>query len=574
MKKLVLLFAAAVLVVSGILFADVFASRIKFTNPDGNPFDGKFNDGSGLKVWYILNDTATSVELKVYNAATNASVVSVITSPQGKGLNSVTWDGNGSVSGQKYYFRLSTTQKVRSETNYTSFYFQQTAGVENAIGGIFTRGVDINNNMDSRGFGYWYASNSDAGSTGYLTGLLRYNPDGSFAGTQAGHPMLTNTLGTANGGTFNWSTFAPWTSAVDSKGRIYQVSNGGNFVTRVDNDSAAPKIIISNIKSPRGIFIMGEGANLKLYIAADTVVWRADIGNSDTLTAPLVLVASLGLYVRDVVIDDAGFLLVTLRSGVTGIAPGYIERYDISGSLPINRIGATLSITHSSGLPVCFAIQRGPDKNSAIDDTVYYSIRGANATDTANLGIHQITNIDGFFEAKRIFKSGDVEGSIGGNNNANADLALDWAGNIVWFENSNEEIFMITPPRSGAVVTRTTKGYDTISVLNSLSVNNEGSIPKEFSLNQNYPNPFNPSTQISYTLPTNAKISVVVYDILGNIVNDLFTGDGSQGYNVVTWNGTNNSGVKVSSGMYLYRLTAQLSDGRSFTDAKRMLLLK
>jgi flagellar hook assembly protein FlgD len=576
MKKVVSLFAAALLVMCGVMFADVFASRTAITNPNGSPFDGKLNDGTGVKIWYYLNDTATVVVVKVLNATTNAVVATINASNQGRfsNPNSVTWDGTGSAVGSKYYITITTTGLVYSDVQYTSFYFQQTSPIGDISTGIFTRGVDINNNMKTKGFGYWYASNSDGGTSGYKTGALRYNPDGSFAGTVAGHPSLTNSLGTANGGTFNWGSTAPWTAALDSKGRVYQVSNGGNFVTRLDNDSAAPKIIFRNITAPRGVFATGEGANLKLYIAADTVVWRANIGNSDTLTTPLELVASLGNYVRDVILDDAGFLIATLRTGAAGAAPGYVERYDISSGLPKKRSDATFSITHLTGTPVCLALKHGADKNSASDDTLYYSIRGLNGTDTLNLGIHEVTMIDGFFEAKRIFKSGDVPGSAGGNNNANADFALDWGGNIVWFENANEEIFMVATPRKTATVTLTTQAYDTISVQNSTSVGKNGLNPNEFALHQNYPNPFNPSTVISYSLPSTARISVIVYDILGNVVNELFTGTAQQGYNAVVWNGSNSAGGKVASGMYLYRITAQMDGGRAFSDTKRMLMLK
>jgi flagellar hook assembly protein FlgD len=576
MKKLVSLFAGAFLVLFSMLYADVFASRMSITNPNGSPFDGKLNDGTGAKIWYYLNDTATVVVVKVMNANTHAVVATINASNQGRfsNPNAITWDGTGSVVGTKYYVTITTTGLVYSDAQYTSFYFQQTSPIGDISTGIFTRGVDINNNMNTPGFGYWYASNSDGGSSGYKTGALRYNPDGSFAGTNTDHPILTNSLGTANGGSFNWGSTAPWTSALDSKGRIYQVSNGGGFVTRLDNDSAVPKIIFRNILSPRGIFATGEGANLKLYIAADTVVWRANIGNSDTLTTPLELVASLGNYVRDIILDDAGFLIATLRTGVGGSAPGYVERYDISSGLPKSRGDATFSITHATGQPICLALKHGADMNSASDDTLYYSIRGANGTDTLNLGIHEVVAIDGFFEAKRIFKSGDVPGSLGGNNNANADLALDWAGNIVWFENANEEIFMVSTPRKASTVTLTTRAYDTISVQNSTFVGKDGISVNEFSLHQNYPNPFNPSTVISYTVPTNARVSVIVYDILGNIVNELFTGESQQGYNAIVWNGVNTSGIKVASGMYLYRITAQMNDGHSYSDVKRMLLIK
>ncbi len=578
MKKQFSLFAAAVFFCSGLLLADVFASRMQVTNPNGSPFDGKVNDGSGAKIWYYLNDTAMSVSVKVIHAGTNAVVATINATNQGRSTNpnSVTWDGTGSAPNTHYYYTITATGKVYSTTNHTWFYFQNTADVAPISRGIYTRGVEVNKNMNSKGFGYWYASNSDPGNNdGYKQGTLRYNPDGTFAGTEAGHPLLMNTFGVANGGTFDWGGTAPWSTAVDAKGRIYQVSNGGSFVTRLDHDSAAPKIIIRNISQPRGLYTVGSGADLKIYIAADTMVWRADIGNNDTLSTALVPVLSLGTYVRDVILDDAGAMYVTLRTGTAGTAPGYVERYDISGTLPKKRVDAAFSITHSTGQPVCLALWSGPDKNSASDDTLYYSIRGATGSDTLNLGIHMVTGIDGLFpDAKRIFKSGDVPGSIGGNNNANADLALDWAGNLIWFENSNEEIFMVAPPRSGTSTVQTTRSADSISISGSTSVGDGRTAPESFVVNQNYPNPFNPSTVISYTLPAPARVSVTVYDVLGNVVSEIFNGTGNAGYNAVVWNATAAAGTRVASGMYLYRVAVQLENGTAFSDTKRMLLLK
>jgi hypothetical protein len=561
-----------------VVSADVFASRTKVSNPDGAPFDGSLNDGTGVKISYFLNDTATAIEVKVFNVSGGGAVATINASNQGPSgnPNSVIWDGTGGTPGGNYYVTIATTGPTYSNTDYRSFYLQQTAGIGTISRGIYTRGLDVNSDMNSPNFGYWYASCADPGNNdGYKQGTLRYNPDGSFAGTEAGHPILLQTLGVANGGTFQWGpgTAAAWTAALDYKGRIYQVSNSGNFVTRMDSDTSVPKIITSNIKAPRGVYAYGTGADLKLYIAADTVVWRANIGNDDTLMTPLELVVSLGQYARDVIIDDAGHLLVTVRTGEL-TAPGYIERYDISGALPKMRSDANLQVVSDLGLPVCFEIKRGTDLNSASDDTIFYAVRRASGSDTTTFGIHQLTHFDGFFELKQIYKNGDNPLSLGGNNRQDADIALDYAGNIIWFENGNEEIVMIAPPRAGSTVTHTVRAYDTVSVDAISSVTGSGNIPNTFVLNQNYPNPFNPSTMISYQIPADGRVSVVVYDVLGNVVSELFSGSANAGYNAVVWNASNNAGTKVASGMYLYRVTAELNDGRSFSDVKRMLLLK
>jgi len=95
------------------------------------------------------------------------------------------------------------------------------------------------------------------------------------------------------------------------------------------------------------------------------------------------------------------------------------------------------------------------------------------------------------------------------------------------------------------------------------------SMPVQYSLHQNYPNPFNPVTTLTYDLPKDSFVNVIVYDILGNVINDLVNTNQSSGYKSIQWNGTNNQGDSVSAGLYLY--TIHTGD---FVDAKKMILLK
>jgi len=89
-------------------------------------------------------------------------------------------------------------------------------------------------------------------------------------------------------------------------------------------------------------------------------------------------------------------------------------------------------------------------------------------------------------------------------------------------------------------------------------------VPKEFKLEQNYPNPFNPSTRIQYQLPTNARVTLKVYDILGSEVATLVNEEQEAGYKEVQFNGSN-----IASGMYVYRLQAG-----EYVSVKKMMVLK
>jgi len=79
-------------------------------------------------------------------------------------------------------------------------------------------------------------------------------------------------------------------------------------------------------------------------------------------------------------------------------------------------------------------------------------------------------------------------------------------------------------------------------------------LPKNFALNQNYPNPFNPETEISYELPNDGNVVLKVYSVLGVEVKTLVNEYKKAGYHNISWNGKDNAGRQVSSGLYIYRL--------------------
>jgi len=99
-------------------------------------------------------------------------------------------------------------------------------------------------------------------------------------------------------------------------------------------------------------------------------------------------------------------------------------------------------------------------------------------------------------------------------------------------------------------------------------------IPKEFDLKQNYPNPFNPVTTISYSLPKAAAVSLQIYDVVGRMVYDNNLKDKLPGEYKVTWNGTNQQGNKVGSGVYFYRIVARGMDQESWSASRKMILLR
>lgn len=94
-------------------------------------------------------------------------------------------------------------------------------------------------------------------------------------------------------------------------------------------------------------------------------------------------------------------------------------------------------------------------------------------------------------------------------------------------------------------------------------------IPLMFFLNQNYPNPFNPSTTIRYEVPRRSKVEINVYNMLGQLIATLVNGEIEAGRYFVTWNGRNDQGIQMSSGVYFYQIHAD-----EFTQTKKLILLK
>ncbi|UCE23891.1 MAG: M28 family peptidase [Candidatus Zixiibacteriota bacterium] len=94
-------------------------------------------------------------------------------------------------------------------------------------------------------------------------------------------------------------------------------------------------------------------------------------------------------------------------------------------------------------------------------------------------------------------------------------------------------------------------------------------LPADFALRQNYPNPFNPGTEIVYSLPKSAHVTLAVYNILGQKVATLVDARRDAGTHHVFWYGTDEGGQAVATGIYLYRLEAG-----NFKESKKMLLLR
>jgi hypothetical protein len=93
--------------------------------------------------------------------------------------------------------------------------------------------------------------------------------------------------------------------------------------------------------------------------------------------------------------------------------------------------------------------------------------------------------------------------------------------------------------------------------------------PEEFRLYPNHPNPFNAGTLIRYFCPEPLRIDVMVYDARGRLICSLFRGESPQGMNQVRWNGLDQTGVAVPSGLYVVQCRSHL-----FTRTIKVMCMK
>ena len=108
-----------------------------------------------------------------------------------------------------------------------------------------------------------------------------------------------------------------------------------------------------------------------------------------------------------------------------------------------------------------------------------------------------------------------------------------------------------------------------IDQIHNIEVGNLSLRPDDFGLAQNVPNPFNPSTTIDYQMPEAGEVRLTVYNLLGQEIRTLIDGQLDAGYHTIVWDGMDDAGRQVASGVYVYRMHSG-----NFSAIRRMMLLK
>jgi hypothetical protein len=218
-----------------------------------------------------------------------------------------------------------------------------------------------------------------------------------------------------------------------------------------------------------------------------------------------------------------------------------------------------------------------------------YHYRGGNYSVSRAINVYPLTST--FNESTATWNSpwttpgGDYDNSI----TASADVPEVWENWVAWdvtdmlknhWSNIANHGFLIKDPvedspGDGPYVRFHSHRKDSLPYLEILTeptdvedIDDENT-DKVFSLGQNFPNPFNSKTLFQFELSTSSQVSLTIYNIRGEMVKTLLDERKQAGIYMVEWDATNQSGMPVSSGIYLYQLRT-----KSFSETKRLLYLK
>jgi len=376
---------------------------------------------------------------------------------------------------------------------------------------------------------------------------------------------------------------------IDS-GDNLQWGDSGVYVCMNPEGKAAPRV------APDGL-----GGAIITWIDyrddGDIYAQRLDGAGAPLWTADGVPVMTAGdpqAYIRMISDGSGGAILVWVdeRSGDTDI---YAQRIDDSGA----------SLWAADGVPVCTATgdQVEPclvtdggggaiiswcDPRSGDLDVYAQRLDASGAVQWSFDGL-SIASGAGDQQCNRIEEYGTGSAVIAyvDDSSGNLDIRaqhIDGSGTMHWGPNGicvcsaagdQDNIVMTTDGEGGAIIawddTRTCEWEEIYAsrITNSVTTGGDSEPPAVVALYQNHPNPFNPSTTISFSLPTPSHVSLRIYDTSGRLVRSLLDADCDAGRREEIWDGRDDMGRELSSGVYFCRIEAG-----TIMETRKMVLLR
>jgi hypothetical protein len=527
----------ALLLFSTPVKADVFPFNVRVTQPNSDaPFDGNFNDGTGARIHFMIQDSVQVTNATVNIKSGNTVVKTLTLTGIKAGGHSVLWDGsnnqNTPAAVGNYAIEITTAQTV-GYTSYTPIFYSGGAGA--IAQGLSTRGVTAINNPAVKGFGFVYGMTTPGGGSWAFTGIGRVASSGHLFGDSLGNAQLTTT------GEVTGSANRRYSPVSDADGFIYIVGRDAGEVLRFNPETNVVSVFMTGLPAGatgvQGINVVGTGASKQLYLATTRAIWRANIGTASVYagTVDSIKGAPAGFQFWDVQKGDGNEIYAVVNRA-TQIAGGGVVKYNAT------TMDSVWFLPVPNGDPVSLTLWSGANASSNVDDILYLSFDQIN--DDGISGVYAITGLgNATATINQVYQDPD-----GNTTRTRGEVALDYKGNLHYWENSNEQIVIISPPN----------GPNTTTLTAPVTINNTGitsvidnNTPSEFTLSQNYPNPFNPATIIRFSLPVQSFVELRVYNINGEEVALLVNQVKDAGSYDLKFDASG-----LSSGTYIYRLRA------------------
>ncbi|MCC7431090.1 S8 family serine peptidase [bacterium] len=284
-------------------------------------------------------------------------------------------------------------------------------------------------------------------------------------------------------------------------------------------------------------------AQINQLASPNVVVWYTDAVSGDVLTtAEEQLLTSY--------LNGGGRLILTGQNIVEGE----------SGGALLNQLGVSFSSNYAGSSSFARGVVNGILSNPGATQGFLLNIAGANTS-----------NLQSSKDVLTVSGNATSIAGYGASGNEGISIAKTFGGNwkaiVMGFDFA---AIKASSPSVASGSTVLTKMLQYLDILAGTTDETTNSAVQSYKLEQNFPNPFNPTTKISFSLPKATQVNISVFNTLGQLVKTLASQKLQAGNNhEVVWNGTDESGNAVSSGVYFYQLKTT-----DFTDTKKMILLK
>lgn len=475
--------------------------------------------GNDLDTLYVTNNSAASVyriELSGFGVVNSVPNAFALKQPGNDSTVNTktpvfTWEGRGDVDGDV----LSYTLQISKNSNFSSII---------QFGGITDTAFTLSSPLDSLGSYYWRVSANDN------QGGITVSNTGSFSVDAVNPGLFVGVLASTIQQNYI-EIYVHSDETLNSLNGIFVLRDASSTV--VDTDTLA----VTNLSGllyhvPYKLSVDGE---LTMTItgtdAVGNVSTSVQVYDISAITAktPIALQTGGGLITVSGAkgsVDRSGYLLVLNRSTQGELSESLTKAIERQNELPKALLAETISPWTPVGESV--RILSTVEIRKSLTVTMKYDRETIRTL---------IERYPGFSESK-----------IG-----------------MYREEDSRWIYEGGEGDRGQVSAKVSK----LGVLGLFYNPEHVDLPKSIELSQNYPNPFNPSTSIRFGLPDEGKVKLVIYNVLGQKVRELINESRSAGYHTALWNGKNDLGQEVASGLYIYRLETVKG-----AESRKMLLVK